>query len=80
MHAGLSGIFAACDSVDNNIDDSRKEGIADGFASEQQPQTDGAEHRFDHLPRCEEMFPGFTHYRRWATGRQIPVLRLEPLP
>ena len=41
---------------------------------------DGAEHRFDHLPRCEEIFPGFTHYRRWATGRQIPMLRLEPLP
>jgi deazaflavin-dependent oxidoreductase (nitroreductase family) len=30
--------------------------------------------------RGEEIFPGFTHYRSWATGRQIPVLRLEPLP
>jgi deazaflavin-dependent oxidoreductase (nitroreductase family) len=30
--------------------------------------------------RGEEIFPGFTHYRRWATDRQIPVLRLEPLP
>jgi deazaflavin-dependent oxidoreductase (nitroreductase family) len=28
--------------------------------------------------RGEEIFPGFTHYRRWA-ARQIPVLRLEPL-
>ena len=29
--------------------------------------------------RGEEIFPGFTHYRRWASNRQIPVLRLEPL-
>jgi deazaflavin-dependent oxidoreductase (nitroreductase family) len=28
--------------------------------------------------RGEEIFPGFTHYRRWAANRQIPVLRLEP--
>jgi deazaflavin-dependent oxidoreductase (nitroreductase family) len=28
--------------------------------------------------RGEEIFPGFTQYRRWA-HRQIPVLRLEPL-
>jgi deazaflavin-dependent oxidoreductase (nitroreductase family) len=28
--------------------------------------------------RGEEIFPGFTHYRRWAKHRQIPVLRLEP--
>jgi deazaflavin-dependent oxidoreductase (nitroreductase family) len=27
----------------------------------------------------EAMFPAFTHYRRWAKNRQIPVLRLEPL-
>jgi deazaflavin-dependent oxidoreductase (nitroreductase family) len=26
----------------------------------------------------EEVFPGFTHYRRWAADRRIPVLRLEP--
>jgi deazaflavin-dependent oxidoreductase (nitroreductase family) len=30
--------------------------------------------------RGEEIFPGFTRYRHWATDRQIPVLRLEPLP
>jgi deazaflavin-dependent oxidoreductase (nitroreductase family) len=30
--------------------------------------------------RGVEIFPGFTHYRSWATGRQIPVLRLEPVP
>jgi deazaflavin-dependent oxidoreductase (nitroreductase family) len=28
--------------------------------------------------RGEEIFPGFTYYRRWARNRQIPVLRLEP--
>jgi deazaflavin-dependent oxidoreductase (nitroreductase family) len=26
----------------------------------------------------EEMFPAFTHYRRWAGCRRIPVLSLEP--
>ena len=26
----------------------------------------------------EEMFPGFSHYRRWAANRRIPVLSLEP--
>lgn len=29
--------------------------------------------------RGEEIFPGFTQYRRWAAHRQIPVLRLKPL-
>ena len=29
--------------------------------------------------RGEEIYPGFTHYRRWAASRQIPVLRLKPL-
>ena len=29
--------------------------------------------------RGEEIFPTFTHYRRWTAGRQIPVLRLKPL-
>ena len=28
--------------------------------------------------RGEDVFPGFTNYRRWASNRQIPVLRLEP--
>jgi deazaflavin-dependent oxidoreductase (nitroreductase family) len=39
----------------------------------------GSERERDYQ-RGEEIFPGFTHYRRWATNRQIPVLRLEPLP
>jgi deazaflavin-dependent oxidoreductase (nitroreductase family) len=30
--------------------------------------------------RGEDVYPGFTHYRRWAANRRIPVLRLEPLP
>jgi deazaflavin-dependent oxidoreductase (nitroreductase family) len=29
--------------------------------------------------RGEEIFPGFTRYRRWAPNRRIPVLKLEPL-
>jgi F420H(2)-dependent quinone reductase len=29
--------------------------------------------------RGEEIFSGFTQYRRWAAHRQIPVLRLKPL-
>lgn len=29
--------------------------------------------------RGEEIYPGFTHYRRWAANRDIPVLSLEPL-
>jgi deazaflavin-dependent oxidoreductase (nitroreductase family) len=29
--------------------------------------------------RAEDIFPGFTHYRRWAPKRRIPVLRLEPV-
>jgi deazaflavin-dependent oxidoreductase (nitroreductase family) len=29
--------------------------------------------------RGEEVYPGFTHYRRWAANREIPVLRLGPV-
>ena len=29
--------------------------------------------------RGEEIYPGFTHYRRWAANREIPVLSLRPL-
>jgi deazaflavin-dependent oxidoreductase (nitroreductase family) len=28
--------------------------------------------------RGEEIYPGFTHYERWAANREIPVLSLEP--
>jgi deazaflavin-dependent oxidoreductase (nitroreductase family) len=39
-------------------------------------ELDGAE-RERSFRRGEEIFPGFTHYSRWAR-RRIPVLRLEP--
>jgi deazaflavin-dependent oxidoreductase (nitroreductase family) len=29
--------------------------------------------------RGEEIYPGFSHYPRWAANRRIPVLRLKPL-
>jgi deazaflavin-dependent oxidoreductase (nitroreductase family) len=29
--------------------------------------------------RGEEIYPGFSHYPRWAANRRIPVLRLAPL-
>jgi deazaflavin-dependent oxidoreductase (nitroreductase family) len=29
--------------------------------------------------RGEDIYPGFTHYTRWAAPRTIPVLRLEPV-
>jgi deazaflavin-dependent oxidoreductase (nitroreductase family) len=28
--------------------------------------------------RAEEIYPGFTYYPRWAAGREIPVVKLEP--
>lgn len=37
----------------------------------------GAERDRDYR-RGEEVFPGFTRYRRWASNRTIPVLRLRP--
>lgn len=33
-----------------------------------------------HFLRAVEIYPGFERYRRWAAGRAIPVLRLEPRP
>ena len=39
-------------------------------------ELDGAERERGYR-RAEEIFPGFTHYRRWASTRRIPVLRLE---
>jgi deazaflavin-dependent oxidoreductase (nitroreductase family) len=54
--------------------------IADGVEREVVArELSGSERERDNQ-RGEEIFPGFTHYRRWATNRQIPVLRLEPLP
>jgi deazaflavin-dependent oxidoreductase (nitroreductase family) len=39
----------------------------------------GAE-REDGYRRGEEVFPGFSHYRRRTGDREIPVLSLEPAP
>jgi deazaflavin-dependent oxidoreductase (nitroreductase family) len=40
-------------------------------------ELEGAERERDYR-RGEEIFPGFSHYRRWAGNREIPVLRLTP--
>ena len=40
-------------------------------------ELDGPERERD-FRRGEEIYPGFAHYRRWASNRRIPVLRLEP--
>lgn len=40
-------------------------------------ELDGPERERDYR-RGEEIYPGFTHYCRWASNRRIPVLRLEP--
>lgn len=31
-----------------------------------------------YFQRAAEMYPGFVHYRRWAAGRRIPVVSLDP--
>jgi deazaflavin-dependent oxidoreductase (nitroreductase family) len=31
------------------------------------------------LQRAIEIYPGFLAYRRWAAGRRIPVIKLEPV-
>jgi hypothetical protein len=37
----------------------------------------GAERERDYR-RGEEIYPGFSHYPRWAAPRRIPVFRLAP--
>jgi deazaflavin-dependent oxidoreductase (nitroreductase family) len=39
-------------------------------------ELDGAE-RDRQFRRAVEIYPGFERYRRWASGRRIPVIRLE---
>lgn len=41
-------------------------------------ELDGSDREHGYL-RGEAIYPGFTHYHRWAANREIPVLRLEPL-
>jgi deazaflavin-dependent oxidoreductase (nitroreductase family) len=52
--------------------------VADGISRQVVArELDGSE-RESAYRHGEEVFPGFTHYRRWAPHRRIPVLRLEP--
>ena len=52
--------------------------VADGIARELVARELSGEERDRGYRRGEEIFPGFTHYERWAANREIPVLRLEP--
>jgi deazaflavin-dependent oxidoreductase (nitroreductase family) len=49
----------------------------DGTTWEVTAQQLSGEERARGYARGEEIYPGFTHYRRWADPREIPVLRLE---
>jgi deazaflavin-dependent oxidoreductase (nitroreductase family) len=51
-------------------------GVRRGFVAR---ELSGAE-RERWYARAEEIFPPFTAYPRWAGEREIPVLRLSPLP
>ena len=54
--------------------------VVDGVAREVvADELDGAE-RERAYERGEEIYPGFTRYRRWAANRRIPVLRASPRP
>jgi deazaflavin-dependent oxidoreductase (nitroreductase family) len=53
--------------------------VLDGTSRDVAARELGGDERERGYGRGEEIFPGFTHYRRWASNRQIPVLRLEPL-
>lgn len=53
--------------------------VFDGISREVTSRELGGTARERGYRRGEEIYPGFTHYRRWAANRQIPVLRLEPL-
>jgi deazaflavin-dependent oxidoreductase (nitroreductase family) len=53
--------------------------VVDGISREVVAhELEGSDRERDYR-RGEEIYPGFTHYPRWAAGRQIPVLRLKPL-
>ena len=52
--------------------------VVDGIARELVARELSGEERDRGYRRGEEIFPGFTHYERWAANREIPVLRLEP--
>jgi deazaflavin-dependent oxidoreductase (nitroreductase family) len=54
--------------------------VVDGVRREVVARELGGAERERGYRRGEEIFPGFIHYRRWTPDRQIPVLKLEPLP
>lgn len=51
--------------------------VLDGVARDVAARELTGEERERCYRRGEEIYPGFTHYRRWASNREIPVLRLE---
>ena len=53
--------------------------VVDGISREVVAQELSGSERARGYRQGEEIFPGFTLYRRWAPGREIPVLRLRAL-
>ena len=59
--------------------DPRARIVFDGVEREVEARELAGSEREQAYGRGEEIYPGFTHYRRWsAASREIPVLRLEP--
>jgi deazaflavin-dependent oxidoreductase (nitroreductase family) len=54
--------------------------VVDGVAHEVEARELAGEERDRHFQRGAEIYPGFERYRRWASERPIPVLRLTPAP
>jgi deazaflavin-dependent oxidoreductase (nitroreductase family) len=52
--------------------------VADGIARDVVARELSGAERERGYRRGEEIYPGFTHYRRWASPRRIPVFSLEP--
>ena len=52
--------------------------VVDGIVRELVARELSGEERDRGYRRGEAIFPGFTHYERWAANREIPVLSLEP--
>jgi len=53
--------------------------IADGVEREVEARELAGEERERYFERGAEVYPGFDHYRRWASHRRIPVLTLDPV-
>ncbi len=54
--------------------------VVDGVAHTVEAHELAGEERERYFQRAAEIYPGFERYRRWASERRIPVLRLHPLP